>query len=181
MYDPIFALLSIRLFERSIILLAGLFLIYLGYRLFILGVSGEASLKAKNGNGNLEFLNAAPGLFFCLFGFALLTMMSFKSIEVSIPGVDGGINVLLADALEDGVSLSTDGPIQDTPMPTSAISQLGVRNAMEEVFRAISVRADELDFAEKQALVDSYGVIFSRLQIEDQSISPRMIMERSEK
>lgn len=112
-FNPAVALLMVRVIERSIILLAGLLLIYLGYRLFIAGVSGKASLKAKNGDRNFEFLNAAPGLFFCLFGFVLLSTMSFKTITVSLPTVEGAINVLLADALEEGKEHSTDGPLPE--------------------------------------------------------------------
>lgn len=45
--------------------------IYLGYRLFILGVTGKASLKVQASSVGGQLLNAAPGLFFAVGGLAL--------------------------------------------------------------------------------------------------------------
>ncbi|MBY6017883.1 hypothetical protein KUW04_08845 [Halomonas denitrificans] len=40
--------------------------IYLGYDLFILGVTGEASLNLESKSVSGQLLNAAPGLFFAV-------------------------------------------------------------------------------------------------------------------
>jgi hypothetical protein len=45
------------------ILMAGIS-IYLGYRLFILGVTGQASLSVESKTIQGQLINAAPGLFF---------------------------------------------------------------------------------------------------------------------
>lgn len=177
-FNPAVALLMVRVIERSIILLAGLLLIYLGYRLFIAGVSGKASLKAKNGDRNFEFLNAAPGLFFCLFGFVLLSTMSFKTITVSLPTVEGAINVLLADALEEGKEHSTDGPLPEDAAK-STIGRLVVQDAMKEIFQAVSSQAEELDFDRKRLLADLYGIIYSRLGVNNPDLSPAKIFKPS--
>jgi hypothetical protein len=52
--------------------------IYLGYELFVLGVTGQASIvvSAKSIRGQL--LNAAPGLFFALGGIAALIVSVWK-------------------------------------------------------------------------------------------------------
>ena len=61
---------------------AAVFTIYLGYLLFILGVSGEASISidAKDVTGQL--LNAAPGLFFAVGVIVALIVLAFRSINL---------------------------------------------------------------------------------------------------
>lgn len=58
--------------------------IYLGYKLYILGVTGEASLviDAKDIKGQL--LNAAPGLFFAVGGIVALIVIVCKGVKLSI-------------------------------------------------------------------------------------------------
>jgi hypothetical protein len=43
--------------------IAAMLSIYLGYRLFILGVTGQASLSVDSHSVKGQLLNAAPGLF----------------------------------------------------------------------------------------------------------------------
>ena len=59
------------IFKTAGILVGGMAL-YLGYRLFILGVTGKASLSVQHGSARAQLLNAAPGLFFALGGLALV-------------------------------------------------------------------------------------------------------------
>ena len=47
---------------------ASTFVTYLGYRLFILGVTGEASLVVNAQTLQGQLINAAPGLFFSVGG-----------------------------------------------------------------------------------------------------------------
>lgn len=57
--------------------------IYLGYDLFLLGVTGEASIvvNAKDISGQL--INAAPGLFFAVGGIIALIVAIMKSVRYS--------------------------------------------------------------------------------------------------
>jgi hypothetical protein len=57
--------------------------IYLGYELFLLGVTGKASIvvNAKDINGQL--INAAPGLFFAVGGIVALIVAIMKSVKYS--------------------------------------------------------------------------------------------------
>ena len=75
------ALILYFIFKISLVVVSGVS-IYLGYKLFILGVSGEASIvvDAKNLNGQL--MNAAPGLFFALGGIVALIVIAVKGVEV---------------------------------------------------------------------------------------------------
>ena len=59
------ALILYFTFKILAVMVSGLS-IWLGYRLFVLGVSGEASLKVDAQDVSGQLLNAAPGLFFAL-------------------------------------------------------------------------------------------------------------------
>src|SRR5208283_365675 len=75
---------------KSIPLLIGGMSIYLGYRLFILGVTGQASLSVTGKGVGFQLLNAAPGLFFALGGMALVWRAIGKGAGISsIPGRSG--------------------------------------------------------------------------------------------
>jgi hypothetical protein len=60
--------------------------IILGYRLFIAGVSGHASLSVESKEVSGQLLNAAPGLFFAVGGIGGLIASIFKGVEVSLVG-----------------------------------------------------------------------------------------------
>jgi hypothetical protein len=57
--------------------------IYLGYRLFILGVTGQASLSIDSKTVSGQLLNAAPGLFFTVGGIVALIVTVWKGVSVS--------------------------------------------------------------------------------------------------
>ncbi|MFN2414031.1 MAG: hypothetical protein ABR603_02710 [Pyrinomonadaceae bacterium] len=65
------------------------FSIYLGYKLFILGVTGQASLSVESKDVKGQLLNAAPGLFFAVGGIVALIIVVWKSVNVEI-GDEGG-------------------------------------------------------------------------------------------
>jgi hypothetical protein len=52
--------------------------IYLGYRLFVLGVTGQASLVINANSVGGQLLNAAPGLFFAVGGIVALITAVWK-------------------------------------------------------------------------------------------------------
>lgn len=63
-------------------MIVGGFAIYLGYRLFILGVTGQASLNVESKAVSAQLLNAAPGLFFGLGGLTAVIASIFKGVEI---------------------------------------------------------------------------------------------------
>ena len=75
------ALILYFAFKILAVLVSGLS-IWLGYRLFVLGVSGEASLKVNAQDVSGQLLNAAPGLFFALGGIIALIVIVWKGVEV---------------------------------------------------------------------------------------------------
>jgi len=82
--DWIFASRSI---ERILIVLAGMLCIYLGYLLFVKGVSGKASLRAEFDRSKLQLANAMPGTFFSLFGAVVLVFAMRQPVvlDAAIP------------------------------------------------------------------------------------------------
>jgi hypothetical protein len=68
---------------KIIPMLVGAMSIYLGYKLFILGVSGKASLSIDSRNVQGQLLNAAPGLFFALGGIAANIVAVWKGVQIS--------------------------------------------------------------------------------------------------
>ncbi|MDD2338426.1 MAG: hypothetical protein PHD01_17860 [Geobacteraceae bacterium] len=56
--------------------------IYLGYRLFILGVTGEASISINSNTISGQLLNAAPGLFFAMGGIVSLIISVWKGVLI---------------------------------------------------------------------------------------------------
>lgn len=56
--------------------------IYLGYKLFVLGVTGEASLVVDSPTIGGQLLNAAPGLFFAVGGIVALIVIVWKGVKV---------------------------------------------------------------------------------------------------
>lgn len=56
--------------------------IYLGYRLFILGVTGQASLSVDSHSVKGQLLNAAPGLFFAVGGIVVLIVVVWKGADL---------------------------------------------------------------------------------------------------
>lgn len=73
------------LFKTIPTLIAGM-AIYLGYKLFILGVTGQASISVETQTVSGQLLNAAPGLFFAVGGIAALIAIVIKGVKVDLTG-----------------------------------------------------------------------------------------------
>ena len=63
-------------------MLLGGFSIWLGYRLFILGVTGQASLSIASKTLSGQLINAAPGLFFAVGGVAIVIVAVWKGSKL---------------------------------------------------------------------------------------------------
>lgn len=74
--ESIAFLIYTALFRLSVIATGGVF-VYLGYRLFVLGVMPRdgSEIDAQGGNVRLSVKNAAPGTCFALFGAAMIAIM----------------------------------------------------------------------------------------------------------
>ncbi len=88
--DPVVLPIVLRLVERIISVLVGGLMVYLGYRLFsqVRG-KGESSGDFSFGSGKgIKLSKVGPGVFFALFGTALIVVSLTRQIEVSRkPGV----------------------------------------------------------------------------------------------
>lgn len=109
--------------ERLLIVGAAAMSIYLGYKLFIMGVTGKASLLVQYEKSKLQLINAAPGLFFALFGALVLAVAISRPAITSRPG-----DVLVPS---DFLEYYHIGPIrpQDSRIPTSQSSLIDLIRA----------------------------------------------------
>jgi hypothetical protein len=69
----------LRAIERLVVVVGGILSLYLGYALFVKGVSGKASLKVEYDKSKLQLANAAPGIFFGLLGAFILVFTMWKA------------------------------------------------------------------------------------------------------
>jgi hypothetical protein len=68
---------------KTICLIVGFGVIYLGYILFMKGIFGKAGdLATEHGKSKLKLTNGAPGTFFALFGAFIIVVAIFKKFEV---------------------------------------------------------------------------------------------------
>lgn len=72
--------------ERIIIQLGGITLVILGFLLYKWGVTGKASLSVERSGVRFQLLNGAPGLFFALFGAAILCLGIYMQLELPAEG-----------------------------------------------------------------------------------------------
>ena len=84
----------IAVYVRGIVLilttLAGIMCIYLGWRLYFENIKSSSKLEATAGSGKFSLQSTAPGVFFVLFGAALLiyvlkTTVEFEDSQESLP------------------------------------------------------------------------------------------------
>ena len=74
------------LFMKCLPMLISAGAIYLEYDLFLLGVTGEASLSIESDTVQGQLINAAPGLFFAVGGLIALVVSIVKGVKISIDG-----------------------------------------------------------------------------------------------
>lgn len=73
---------------KSIPPLISLFALYLGFKLFVLGVTGHASLVVDTPTVGGQLLNAAPGLFFAVGGMVALVVSIWKGVKIDFKGLN---------------------------------------------------------------------------------------------
>jgi hypothetical protein len=113
--------LTLRGAERILIVLAGILCIYLGYLLFVKGVSGKASLRAEFDKTKLQLANAMPGVFFALFGVVLLVFTIRQNVTL------------------DAVIPYTSRQIPQTGSPTMEPAEVAKRILENSGFRQVEV------------------------------------------
>ena len=76
--------LLVLILYRSIAIIAGVVVTYLGYKLFVLGIYQKAGeLKAGWSGKSLALRQAAPGTFFALFGTAVVVVSLWRGIDIN--------------------------------------------------------------------------------------------------
>ena len=73
-------------------IVAGMLALLLGYRLFILGVTGQASLSVQSKDVSGQLLNAAPGLFFAVGGVVTIVIATWKGVKISFAPEENAVS-----------------------------------------------------------------------------------------
>ncbi len=72
---------------KIVCLAVGLAFAYMGYRLFLAGIDRPAgNLQAEAEAGKLSLTGAAPGVFFALFGTAVIGFTIIRGLNIDLPG-----------------------------------------------------------------------------------------------
>jgi hypothetical protein len=85
--------LSLYFFLKLAPILVSGMAIYLGYKLFVLGVTGQASLSVETHSVKGQLLNAAPGLFFALGGIVALIWSVHKGVKIESKALKDFLNL----------------------------------------------------------------------------------------
>ncbi|MCU7871339.1 MAG: hypothetical protein KZQ91_01205 [Candidatus Thiodiazotropha sp. (ex Lucinoma borealis)] len=81
--------ITLYFFMKMLPMLISGMCIYLGYNLFILGVTGKASLSIESDTISGQLLNAAPGLFFAIGGVVALIFSIVKGVKINFNNGNG--------------------------------------------------------------------------------------------
>jgi len=102
----------LRMVERSLIVAGGILAIYLGYKLFVLGIDKSQGAASAFG---VELKNFGPGLFFAALGAVILVTTMRAAIKV---GPDAGARPL------EGTPPAAEVVEAQTPKPAASSSAL---------------------------------------------------------
>lgn len=140
-------LFSVLVYKVAAIL-TGLAIAYFGYRLFQTGVYEKASeLKAAWGDKHLGLKSSAPGIFFSLFGTAIVatTVMRGIDIETSNKGAGNAADIFTGLATSDEMTIQ--------------LSQ-SLKNSLAKV-----ARGEKLDSEEQSELQEWLSSVDQRIHI----------------
>jgi hypothetical protein len=109
--DPV----AVRGIERLIVVANTPILLLIGYRLFVLGVTGQMKLTTKVDKWSATFVNLTPGGFCFLLSVALAGYILFNKVPVAIPGPPANSESRpLTEPAVEPQNLSSDG---ESPKP----------------------------------------------------------------
>lgn len=119
MSEPIQAALIMSIY-RIITILVGCLIVYLGYRLFNVGIFQKAGeLKAAWGERNLTLKQASPGTFFVLFGASIIAISIWR-----------GVNISQTNSSVDSANRTVPGEVKQLQSATAA--QGDIENPVKE-------------------------------------------------
>lgn len=97
---------------KIISLLVGAFISFLGYKLFMNGIWGEAGdVDAKFKDGSIVIRSAAPGTFFALFGAIIIGVTILKGWDVDVSSnAQNALSANILGVIDDGESLPDELP-----------------------------------------------------------------------
>lgn len=128
----------IRMAERSLIVIGGILSIYLGYKLFVIGIDKPQGSASALG---IELKNFGPGLFFAALGAVILVTTMKAAIRVDAGGV------------APTVTQTAGEPIATKPEPTSSTAPVQVFFGVEDPSRQMRKWSPLSFFSETRELL----------------------------
>ncbi len=128
----------IRMAERSLIVIGGILSIYLGYKLFVIGIDRPQGSASALG---IELKNFGPGLFFAALGAVILVTTMKAAIRV-----DGG-------GVAPTVTQTAGEPIATKPEPTSSTARFHLFFGVEDPSRQMRMWSPLSFFSETRELL----------------------------
>jgi hypothetical protein len=105
--NAILAVVSYKLLS----LLVGASFAYMGYRLFMAGIWGEAGdVEAQFKDNKIIVKRAAPGTFFALFGAIIICVTLYKGIQLNDAGSSSSTDGFIEIIKEESDGLPEDPP-----------------------------------------------------------------------
>lgn len=138
----------LRGLERILIVLTAALFGYLGYRLFLRGITDEkAKVAFKSKIAQLTFSGAAPGLIFMAFGVLVLMYALIFGGARSVEQTSGATDQELKDIQMKLSSLSNANPAQAAEIDTLRQELKATQRAYRDQTLKIEVPVDKTQFA----------------------------------
>lgn len=116
--DP-YRLLFAALVFRTVTVLCGFASLYLGYQLFIRGIFGESDVEGSHHSTSIKVKRAAPGIFFCCLGAAVMIVAIWHTPIRLEQGPEGTKAVVQSEGVTPPIEIKiTEPPKQVVEMPT---------------------------------------------------------------
>lgn len=160
----VFQLVLIRASERLLAVLVGGFSIYLGYRLFI-AMPQQADSSGKlvlPGNISIFFSRVGPGVFFSLFGAAVVSLSIYRGLQAEttrgLPAETpaAASKIATANISKDTVIYANEPRAGESDARRLAARRAGVRVAIAELNKLPSALAEDFP---KNRIVDVTNAI----------------------
>lgn len=171
--DPLLLIISGRVIERVLIVVSGIFIIWLGFKLFKIKSEEMSNFEYSSDKGFFVKLDKlGPGIFFAFFGSALLAYSMFTKIEITEEGLRPDSNYT-----QQGVpgvvhrSRSIRGLASDQGSYTSQTVPLEIQavNTIVDVINRTSEGSESISVQGQNQLIRSipYLVGFQKVFIND--------------
>lgn len=127
---------------RLVAIIIGGLSLYLGYNLFIKGVTGQASISLNTSTVTGQMLNAAPGAFFALAGVVIIIISLYNKEEITIMHPN---KLVFEEYYKPKTNDSVNGSVREQSHIDSGSRILTKRKTSSQPFRNSDIDLDKLE------------------------------------